>query len=88
MRTVKITMRSIATGIVRTKEFEMTGTQFAMYLDSKNTIQTIFPNYTAEQREFLTTGKVTKAWNEAYPSIREDIDEADLEGLSYYKEKN
>ena len=61
---VDITARSLLTGVERTKSFEMTAKQFADYKKNELTVQTIFPEYTPAQREFLITGIAEEEWED------------------------
>lgn len=47
---------SVLSGKKTQMELDMTIDQWDRYLEGKEHIQTIFPEYTPEQREFLKTG--------------------------------
>ena len=64
MATIKITKKSMLSNIVRTQEFEMTPTQYATYCKGTSTVQTIFPELTRNEREFLISGITAQEWED------------------------
>ena len=58
------TKKSMLSGIVRTKSFEMTDAQHLEYVKGNKTVQTIFPELTRDEREFLISGITAKEWED------------------------
>lgn len=55
--------RSILTGICHTREIPCTQDQLERYLKGVELIQDIFPELSADDREFLMTGITPEEWN-------------------------
>lgn len=74
---MEITRRSAISGVVRTKDLDVTEEQMALW-ESPNRplIQHAFPNLTAGEREFILTGITEEEWDELYP---EDEDDAEID---------
>jgi hypothetical protein len=62
---MKITRKSVITGVERTKELDVTEEQFRS-LENGLLIQDAFPNLTLSDREFLMTGIVEEEWNDMF----------------------
>lgn len=63
--TYSITQTSRLTGVTRTKKFEMTPEQFAEYSlpsHQRRLLQLIFPELSADDREFLISGITPEEW--------------------------
>ena len=69
---MKITKVSDLTGKIHTMDLPVTQQELDRYKEGIELIQIIFPNLTAEQREFLITGSTQKEWDEAFPP-KEDL---------------
>lgn len=60
-----ITQKSSLTGVVRTQGFMMTPEQFAEYMlpsHQRRPLQLIFPELSADDREFLISGITAEEW--------------------------
>lgn len=68
---VKITKVSGFTGQTHTKEFEMTEAQLYAYRSGEGSIQNIFPELSASDREFLITGVTQEEWDAAFGESEE-----------------
>ena len=62
---MKITRKSHFSGIVRTKEFNVTEEQLELHLQGM-LIQNAMPYLTADEREFILTGITQEEWNEMF----------------------
>ena len=58
---MKITRRSMSTGIVRTLDLPVTQEQLDLW-ESGLVIQRAMPNLTADEREFIMTGITAEEW--------------------------
>jgi len=61
-----ITRTSTATGIVRTMDLPVTEEQLIMYATTNALIQDVFPNLTADQREFIVSGMTEDEWEQIF----------------------
>jgi hypothetical protein len=59
---MKITKKSILTGVTRTMDLPITEAQYAAYYAGADLIQRILPHLTIAQREFLMTGITDEEW--------------------------
>lgn len=59
---LSITRQSMFTGIVRTKEFDITEDQYYAWVGGKK-IQDAMPNLSPDDREFLMTGATPEEWD-------------------------
>lgn len=62
---LKITRKSMLSGIERTLELDITPQQAADYLNGK-LIQEAFPNLSDDDREFIMTGITPDEWDAAF----------------------
>jgi hypothetical protein len=62
---MKITRKSIITGIVREKEIDVTEEQIGAW-ESGTLSQVAFSNISDEDREFLMTGIAEEEWNDLF----------------------
>jgi hypothetical protein len=65
---MKITRKSTLSGIVRTKEINITEQQLQQWKAGKN-IQWLCPQLTPDEREFLLTGATPAEWDEAFKGL-------------------
>ncbi len=63
---MKVTRTSVASGIKRTKNLNITEEQLAAYRRGNAPIQDIFPNLSADDREFIMTGVAPGEWDEFF----------------------
>ena len=64
-----ITKKSELTGVVHKKEFLMTPEQFAEYMlpaRQRRVLQLIFPELSADDREFLISGITQEEWDQEF----------------------
>jgi len=71
---MQITRRSVASGIVRTKHFDITWEQYNSWMLGK-LIQDAFPNLSESDREFIKTGITEEEWVELFGNGDEEADE-------------
>jgi len=64
-----IEKRSDFTGKLNTMDLDITEEQLAEYLSSRGLIQSIFPDLSPTEREFLMTGVSPEEWNAAMGEI-------------------
>lgn len=67
---MKITRKSLLTGIVRTREINITQEQLEQWQAGKH-IQWVCPQLSADDREFLISGATSEEWEEAFPDFDE-----------------
>jgi len=60
-----ITRKSLASGIIRTRDLDITPHQIDAYLNGA-LIQQAFPNLNADDREFFKTGITGEEWDEMF----------------------
>jgi hypothetical protein len=85
---MKITRTSVASGVTRTLDLDITPQQLLDY-EKGTKIQYAFPNLTSSEREFFMTGITEDEWNAMFPNDEDDydsFDEPDL-GNSYFKDE-
>lgn len=63
---MKITRKSIHSGITRTKDLDVTEGQMKRWLEGKELVQNVFPNLSADDREFIVTGITSEEWDEMF----------------------
>lgn len=64
-----ITKKSELTGIEHTRKFSMTAEQFAEYMlppRQRRVLQLIFPELSADDREFLISGITAEEWDQEF----------------------
>jgi len=61
-----ITRESHFSGATTSRELPVTDAQIQLYNDGKVAIQHVFPNLSAEDREFIKTGMTTEEWDEIF----------------------
>jgi hypothetical protein len=61
-----ITRTSQATGITRTMDLPVTEEQIVMWATTNALIQDVFPNLTADQREFIVSGMTEDEWEQIF----------------------
>lgn len=69
---MKITRTSMASGITRTMELDITQEQYQSWAIREKLVQDAFPNLTNSEREFILTGMTDEEWDEAFPPDDED----------------
>ena len=60
---MKITKRSDLTGSEHTMEIDVTHEQLDRYRTGGELIQVVFPDLTADEREFIMTGITAEEWS-------------------------
>jgi hypothetical protein len=68
---MKVTRRSVLTGIVRTLDLNITDDEVEAY-NSGVLIQDAFPNLTPGEREFIKTGITDEEWDQAFGTDEDD----------------
>ena len=68
---LSITRKSMFTGVVRTKEFDITEDQYYDWVGGK-AIQDAMPNLSPDDREFLMTGVTPDEWDNMHGEEPED----------------
>ena len=63
---MKVTRKSMLTGIVRTIDIDVTAKQLEAWRRGE-VIQDAMPNLTDAEREFLISGATQEEWNNAFP---------------------
>lgn len=66
MNTMKITMKSIFSGIERTLDLPITQEQYDLWAIKGVLIQDAMPELTPEEREFIMTGMIQEEWDETF----------------------
>jgi len=72
---MQITRRSVASGIVRTKNLDITWEQYNSWALGKLFIQDAFPNLSVSDRELIKTGITGEEWLELFGNESEETDE-------------
>lgn len=67
---IAITRKSLATGVTRTRELNITQAQIDAYLNGA-LIQNAFPQLNADDREFFKTGITSEEWDAMFASEEE-----------------
>ena len=67
---MKITKKSMLTGVTHTREINITEEQLKQWALGKH-IQWVCPQLSPEDREFLISGATPEEWNETFPEIKE-----------------
>ena len=62
-----ITRRSPRTGEENTMDLPVTQEQLDLYAQGMRTIQSVFPNLSQAQREFIKTGYTPEDWDAMFP---------------------
>lgn len=62
---VRITKKSILTGKFNTMELDVSKDQLNRY-ESGELVQNVFPELSADEREFLISGITPEEWNKAF----------------------
>lgn len=57
------------TGKFNTMDLPVTNEQLNYWIESRIPIQEVFPNLTADQREFLITGSTQEEWNALFGDV-------------------
>lgn len=63
---MKVERASMIDGVTRTMDLDITEQQLADYEAGKGLIQTIFPDLTPDEREFIKTGITPDQWNKLF----------------------
>jgi hypothetical protein len=63
---LSVTRTSVLSGTVRTLELPITQEDLDRYERGEGLIQQIFPNLTADQREFIKTGITKEEWDDLF----------------------
>ena len=61
-----VTRRSSYSNITRMWDMDVTQEQLDAYFDGKGLIHEIFPQLTADEREFIMTGITPEEWDELF----------------------
>ena len=61
-----ITNKSQLSGKLRTMDLNVTEEQLTKYASGRFYIQDVFPNLTADEREFIKTGITAEEWEEQF----------------------
>jgi hypothetical protein len=69
---MKVTKQSQISGVVRTRELDITEQQLWNYEMGLGLIQDVFPNLNSSEREFLKTGVTDEEWNRVFGEQEED----------------
>ena len=75
-----IARKSIITGIIRTKDLDITQDQIDAYEIGGSLLQDAFPHLSPEDREFFKTGIDAEEWQKYIATPEVDIDDVLLEG--------
>lgn len=67
---MKITRKSLLTGVVRTLEINISEQQLEQWKLGKH-IQWVCPQLAPEDREFLISGTTAEEWDETFPEVEE-----------------
>jgi len=59
-------------GIARTRDIDATQEQIDLYQKGKGLIQNIFPNLSADDREFIKTGITSEQWDAMFTDEEKD----------------
>lgn len=68
---MQITRRSMLTGVVRTREINITEQELEQWRLGKH-IQWLCPHLSADDREFLISGSTPEEWDDAFPEVEGD----------------
>jgi hypothetical protein len=63
---MKITRKSLISGIERTLEINITEEQFEKYLKGDDLIQNLMPELSANEREFIISGVTPEEWDQEF----------------------
>jgi hypothetical protein len=66
-----IQKKSMFTGLYHTRDIDVTKEELALWEQSGRTVQSVFPDLSADDREFLMTGVTPEEWD-AYMGREED----------------
>lgn len=77
---MQITRKSILSGIVRTREIDITPGQFAAWQQGLP-IQDVAPHLSADDREFVMTGITPDEWEAAFGPVEEPVVEIEIDEL-------
>ena len=67
---MKITRKSMLTGVTHTREIRITEEQLEQWKNGKH-IQWVCPQLSADDREFLLSGATPEEWNDTFKDIEE-----------------
>lgn len=76
-----ITRTSLLSNITRTLDLPITKEQLDEYHKGEGLIQNIFPNLTADEREFIMTGCIPEEWDDAF--LEDEYEELDEDEVYY-----
>lgn len=68
---MKITRTSMASGVTRTREMDVTPEQLASWQDGAH-IQVAAPHLSDQDREFIISGITPDEWDEMFPDGEDD----------------
>ena len=63
---VSVTKRSAISGIVRTRELDITEEQYSRWQKREGLVQEVFPNLSDSDREFIMTGITDEEWDAVF----------------------
>jgi hypothetical protein len=66
LRDMKIERKSNLSGEIGTMELDVTLEQMVRFYSGNELVQTIFPNLSSEEREFLISGILPSEWNATF----------------------
>ena len=69
---MQITKVSSMTGLTHTRDIDVTPEQLNRYYAGVDLIQNVFPNLSADDREFIMTGITPEEWGKAFEDEEED----------------
>ena len=72
---MRISKRDPFTGKINILELDITEEQFNRITAGVETIQTIVPHLSPDEREFLITGIVSDSWDQIFPEQQEQIND-------------
>jgi hypothetical protein len=78
-----ITRTSQATGVTRTMDLPVTEEQIVMWATTSALIQDVFPNLTADQREFIVSGMTEDEWEQIFGEYEQHHYERDSVGTEF-----
>jgi hypothetical protein len=68
-----IEKKSMFTGLYHTRDINVTREELLLWEQSGRTVQSVFPDLSADDREFLMTGVTPEEWD-AYMGREEDLE--------------
>ena len=69
---MKITRKSMFSGKITSMELAITEEQLSRWRDGGELVQTVFPDLSPDQREFLMTGITPEEWDAMFDELSEE----------------